>query len=90
MNLLRHVTLADDEFVLGHFGNVLVLYNLDGTCREVLQGPYSFANAAFDPATKTLYLGSAVPGGDEVVALRLDRPGWRQAYANLRPIGRLA
>lgn len=90
MNLLRHVKLADDEFVLGHFGNVLILYRLDGACREVLQGPYSFADAAFDPATQTLYLGSAVSGGDEIVALRLDRPGWRQAYANLRPIGRLA
>jgi hypothetical protein len=90
MNLLRHVKLADDEFVLGHFGHVLILYNLDGTCREVLQGPYSFADAAFDPATKTLYLGSAVSGGDEIVALRLDRSDWRQTYAKLRPIGRLA
>jgi hypothetical protein len=90
MNLLRHVKLADDEFVLGHFGNVLILYNLNGTCREVLQGPYSFADGAFDPANKTWYMGSAVSGGDEIVTLRLDRPGWRQAYAKVRPISRLA
>ncbi len=43
MNLLRHVVLPDDAFVLGHFGNVLILYNLDGTCRSVLTSRYSYS-----------------------------------------------
>ena len=90
MNLLRRVKLPDDEFVLGHFGNVLIVYNLDGTCREVLTGPYSFADGVFDPVTKTWYMGSAVSGGDGIYSLRLDRADWRQTYANVRPVGRLA
>ena len=90
MNLLRRVKLAEEEFVFGHFGNVLIVYNLDGSCREVLNGPYSFADGVFDPVTKTWFMGSEVSGGDEIVGLRLDRPGWKQAYANVRSIGRLA
>jgi len=80
----------DDEFVLGHFGNVLIVYELDGTCREVLTGPYSFADAAFDPVLHTLYLGSSVSGGDGIYTLRLDRPGWRQTFRSLKAVGRLA
>jgi hypothetical protein len=90
MNLLRHVKLADDEFVLGHFGHVLILYNLDGTCREVLAGRFAFADGAFDPVNQTWYMGSAVSGGDEIIAVRLDRPGWRQAVTQPRANGRLA
>lgn len=90
MNLLRHAKRGDDEFVLGHFGNVLIVYILDGSCREVLSSPYSFADGVFDPVNKTWYMGSEVSGGDEIVALRLDQPGWKQAYAKVKSIGRLA
>lgn len=90
MNLLDHVTLPDDEYIMGHFGNILILYNLDGTCREVVRGPYSFADGAFDPATRTYYLGSAVSGGDGMYALRLDTPAWKAAYRDLEPTGKLA
>ncbi len=90
MNLLSHVKLPGDEFVLGLFANILIVYNLDGSCREVLTSRYDFANGAFDPQTRTYYLGSSTSGGDGVYALRLDRPGWQKAFENIRPVGKLA
>ena len=90
MNLLSHVKLPADEFVLGLFANVLIVYNLDGSCREVLTSRYDFSNGAFDPRTRTYYLGSSTSGGDGVYALRLDRPGWQKAFENIKPVGKLA
>ncbi|MHB8902156.1 MAG: outer membrane protein assembly factor BamB family protein, partial [Thermoguttaceae bacterium] len=90
MNLLRHVTLPDDEFVLGHFGNVLIVYELDGSCREVLTGPYSLADSTYDPVLRTCFLGSSVSGGDGIYALRLDRPNWRETFKSLQAVGTLA
>jgi len=90
MNLLRHVYLPKDEFVLGHFGNILIVYNLDGSCREVLTGPYSFADGTFDPETNTYFMGSSVSGGDGIYTLHLDRPDWREDYAGMKAAGRLA
>jgi hypothetical protein len=90
MNLLVPVKLADDEYVIGQFANILIVYNLDGSCREVVTGPYAYSNAAFDPVTRTLYCGSEVSGGDEVVAVHLDRPGWQQAFVAAKPVGKLA
>ena len=90
MNLLRHVRLPDDEFILGHFGNVLILYSLEGSCREVLSGPYSFADSAYDPVLRTCFLGSSVSGGDEIVALAMDRPDWREKFRSLQAVGGLA
>lgn len=90
MNLLSHVKLPGDEFVLGLFANILIVYNLDGTCREVLTSRYDFSNGAFDPQTRTYYLGSSTSGGDGIYALRLDRPGWQAAFENIKPVGKLA
>ncbi|MFC1712246.1 PQQ-binding-like beta-propeller repeat protein [Candidatus Poribacteria bacterium] len=90
MNLLSHVRLPSDEFVLGHFGNVLIIYNLDGSCREVITGRYSYTNDAYDEKTRTFYMGSAVSGGDGIHALRLDQPGWQQAYEKAQSVGKLA
>jgi len=92
MNLLSHVKLPDgsDEFLLGLFGNILIVYNTDGSCREVLKGRYAFSNGAFDPETAAYYMGSSVSGGDGVYALHLDRPGWRRAFETIRPAGKLA
>ena len=80
MNLLEHVKLPGDEFLAGQFANILIIYNLDGSCREVVTMPDAYANRAFDPVTRTLYLGSSVSGGDEIVSVRLDRPGWQQRW----------
>jgi len=90
MNLLDPVKLPNDEYVIGHFGNVLIRYNLDGSCRDVLTGPYSFADGVFDPVTRTYYLGSSVAGGDGIYAFQLDDPGWTQAYSQIKPVGKLA
>lgn len=90
MNLLDPVKLPDDEYVIGHFGNVLIRYNLDGSCRDVLTGPYSFADGAFDPVTRTYYLGSSVSGGDGIYAFQLDDPNWPQEYERVKPVGKLA
>ncbi len=90
MNLLVPVKLPGDEYIIGQFANILIIYNLDGTCREVVTGPYAYANATFDPATRTLYCGSEVSGGDEIVAVHLDQPGWQQAFSGVKPTGRLA
>jgi hypothetical protein len=90
MNLLDPVKLPNDEYVIGHFGNVLIVYDLDGSCRKVLTGPYSFADGAFDPVTRTYYLGSSVSGGDGIYALQLDDPGWQHAYKQITPVGKLA
>jgi len=90
MNILVPVKLPNDEYIIGQFGNILIVYNMDGSCREVVTGPYSWTNAAFDSITQTLYCGSSVSGGDELVAIHLDRPGWQQAFKNTKPVGKLA
>ncbi len=90
MNILVPVKLPEDEYIIGQFANILIVYNLNGSCREVVAGPYAYANACFDQVTKTLYCGSSVSGGDELVAIHLDRPGWQQAFAEAEPVGKLA
>jgi hypothetical protein len=90
MNLLVPVKLPGEEYIIGQFGNILIVYNLDGSCREVVTGSYAYANASFDPVTQTLYCGSEVSGGDEVVAVHLDRPGWQKAFAEVKTVGKLA
>ena len=89
MSLLRKITLPGDEYILGHFGNLLILYETDGTLREIIVGPYSFADSHFDPELKTLFMGSAVSGGTEIYAYRLDRPGWKKAYQTQKALGQL-
>ncbi len=89
MNLLRKITLPREEFILGHFGHLLALYDMKGRVMETLAGPYSFADSCFDPELKTLFMGSAVSGGTEIYAYRLDQPGWKQAYQTQRAQGRL-
>ena len=90
MSLLRKVKVPGDEFILGHFGNVLILYEKDGSLRETIIGPYSFADSHFDEELKTLFMGSDVSGGNEIYAYRLDRPGWKKAFATQKAQGRLA
>jgi len=90
MNLLDPVKLPDDEYVIGHFGNVLIRYNLDGSCRDVLTGPYSLADGAFDSVTRTYYMGSSVSGGDGIYAFQLDHPNWVKAYEKLKSVGQLS
>lgn len=90
MNLLKSAELPDDNFILGHFGNVLIVYELDGTCREVIRGKYSFADSYFDKDLKTLFMGSSVSGGNGIYAFRLDSPGWQEKFAEVNPVGRLA
>lgn len=89
MNLLRKVEVPGDEYILGHFGNVLILYETDGTLREILTGPYSFADSWFDPETNTLFMGSALSGGTEIYAYRLDQSGWKRAFSSQKAHGRL-
>lgn len=90
MNFLIPVKLSNDEYIIGQFGNILIVYNLDGSCREVVTGQFAYSNASFDPFTRILYCGSEVSGGDEVLAIHLDRPGWQKAFAEVKPVGKLA
>ncbi|MCF6333118.1 MAG: PQQ-binding-like beta-propeller repeat protein [Draconibacterium sp.] len=89
MNLLEPVILPDDEFVIGLFGNVLIIYNNDGSCRDVLSARYSFSNCAFDAKTNRLWFGSSVSGGDGIYAIDLNKPGWKQEFEQIRPVGKL-
>ena len=90
MNILVPVKLPDDEYIIGQFANILIVYNLNGSCREVVTGPFAYANAAFDPLSKILYCASTVSGGDELLAIHLDRPGWQRAFSEAKPVGKLA
>lgn len=89
MSLLRKITLPNDSFIIGHFGHLLIVYETDGRLREIIAGPYSFADSCFDPESHTLFMGGAVSGGTEIYAYRLDRAGWQKAYATQKPHGRL-
>lgn len=90
MNLLHAINLPDDRYLLGHFGNVLIRYEVDGSCRDVVSGPFSPASAAFDPSTGKLFLGTEVSGGDGVYTLDLADPHWPKAFASIEPDGKLA
>lgn len=89
MSLLRKITVPGDEYMLGHFGNLLILYETDGALREIIAGPYSFADSHFDPELRTLFMGSEVCGGTEIYAYRLDQPEWNTAFTTQTARGRL-
>lgn len=86
MNILVPVSLDNDAFIIGQFANILIVYNLDGSCREVVTGPFAYTNATYDRESQTLLCGSSVSGGDEIVAIHLNQKGWQQAFQrfNLR------
>jgi hypothetical protein len=90
MNLLKSVSLPNDNFIIGHFGNIFIVYELDGKVRELVISKISFADSYFDPVLKTLFLGSSVSGGDGVYAVKLDEPDWQSKIKNMLPIGKLA
>jgi lambda-carrageenase len=90
MNILVPVQMKTDAYILGQFADMLIVYELDGRCREVVKGPFAYTHACFDEETGCLYCGSALSGGDEIVVIRLDRQGWQEAFANAKPIGKLA
>jgi hypothetical protein len=92
MNLLSRVRLlgSNEDRILGLFGNQIVIYDLDGKVEKILDSSYALTSSAFEPESRTLYLGSSVSGGDGIYALRLDDPGWEKAYRDLRPVGKLA
>jgi len=92
MNLLTRVTMpgADEERIFGLFGNQIIVYKLDGSIERIVDGPYSFSCAEFDPEGGTLFLGSSISGGDGIYALNLNQPNWGSALQNLKPVGRLA
>ncbi len=87
MNILGEIRVgtAQEKRIAGLIGNQLILYHLDGSIDKILAAPYSFASHVFDPRTKTLFFGSSITGGDGIYALRTDKEGWEQAFANLQP-----
>jgi hypothetical protein len=89
MSLLRRIETREDDFILGHFGNVLILYETDGSLREVFSGPYAFAGSDYDPELQTFFMGSEVSGGTEIYAYRMDNPGWKEAFIHQKASGRL-
>ena len=92
MNLLSHVTTSESgrEHILGLFGNQIVVYDLEGSIKRIVDGPYSLACAEFDSESRRLFLGSSISGGDGIYALHLDHPDWESAFRDLKPVGRLA
>jgi hypothetical protein len=90
MNLVRHIKTKEDRFILGHYGNVMIVYETEGKVREVFRIPYSFADSYYDEELSTLFMGSAISGGDEVYAFQPGKPGWQDAMKNLQPIGKIA
>lgn len=89
MNLLDPINLPEDAYVMGHYANTLIRYNLDGSFRDMVYGPYSFADGAYDPVTFTYFMGSAVSGGDGIYAIQLDDPDWQQSFEQIKPVGKM-
>jgi lambda-carrageenase len=90
MNLLRVVDTGDDKFIIGHFGYVLIIYNLDGSLRETLTSDYAMADSYYDPSTKTFYLGSSVSGGDGIYKINVNTDEDLKPFENMSPVGQLA
>ncbi len=90
MNLLKSVSLPNDNYLLGHFGNIFIVYELDGKVRELIVSKIAYADSYFDPVLKTLFLGSSVSGGDGVYAINLNEIGWQNKIMSMQPIGKLA
>lgn len=89
MTFVAHVKseTLPDEFMLSLQGRNLMVSNMDGSCRNMLYGPYVAAGAVFDPRTNTYWIGSDISGGDGIHGFHLDRPGWEEAFTSLRPVG---
>jgi lambda-carrageenase len=91
MNLLSHIysTTLNDEYIINHFGDKLIISNLDGNVRNILDCPYSLTNSAFDSSTNTLFFSSELSGGDGIYGFKLDRPDWQVQFTNLKAIGKI-
>jgi len=91
MDFITHIKSATlgDEFMLNLSGRNLLVYSMDGTCRNVLESPYSFTGTSFDPVTNTYWLGSGISGGDGIYGIHLDKPGWEEAFRGIKPVGKM-
>lgn len=87
--LIKSPTLKDEYFV-NLSGNMLLVFDRNGHCRNLLKGPYAFAGTAFDSQTNTYWLGSGISGGDGVYGIRVDQPGWEKRFEAIKPVGRMA
>ena len=94
MNILSFINLgtglATDNYILGHWGNKILLYQTDGTKKGYIEGPYAFAASYYDPQLKTLFMGSEVSGGDEIMTFDLtSATTWQTKFKTLKSIGKL-
>lgn len=74
------------------FGSRLILLppDLDMGGAEVLSCRYSFNDMWSDPKRNMIILASAQSGGSCIHFLDLANPGWKEAYAQLAPSGKIA
>ena len=90
MNLITRGHTSGGDRVVGVFGRELLVYHLDGSVEHSVEGPYAFTSLAFDDKTATCFFGSSVAGGDGIHLLHLDHPKWKDAYRNMKGVGRIA
>ncbi|MBF0199573.1 MAG: hypothetical protein HQL32_17790, partial [Planctomycetes bacterium] len=89
MNLMHKVRLAGKEMLMGHYGDMLVVYNMKGQQVDIADSSIAFANSAYHKESQTLYLGSGVSGGDGVYAIQLKSRNWKREFEKLKPVGKL-
>jgi hypothetical protein len=91
MNLLTRINPSDEnESIIGLFANNLIIYNGQGEYQSFLTSRYDFTNATFDPQTSTYYLGSCASGGDGIYAFDVKNINWKNAFENIKVIGKTA
>jgi len=92
MNMLSHIPSIGNEsdYILGLFANILIVYDGKGDYKSFLINKYDFTNSAYDEQTSTYYLGSCASGGDGIYALDLKNPNWKEAFKNLKAVGKTA
>jgi len=67
----------------------LIPLNLDVDSRETFNGTYAFNDLWKDPVSGKVLLGSAQSGGSCIHILDPSQAGWKTAFMNLKPSGKI-
>jgi hypothetical protein len=89
MNLYHHIKSSSipEGFLVNHYGQKLIVMDLNGVISNQLSSRYAYTNSDFDSTTNTLFFSSEISGGDGIYGIKMDHPGWKSAFTNITAVG---
>lgn len=77
------------KFIIGLFGNEMIIYNRDGSVEKIIRCPDSYANGFFDAKTNKYLIASSTSGGDGIHILDFESDNWPKDFEEMETEGKL-